>query len=168
MQVPSALSLGEHQNGSMYLFKPRKGDFWFYDETIWAEKRSTAGVLLQDQLKAVTLAHQYNNVSRIAWLCSWKHFEKKKYRYYCYFLSSGVLSDELQGSTLQKRNRGYLVYGETQEGCVLMMGPIRAISQERERRRTFDKSIFASKLSALQHRCLRLLRLFYCEQRYNI
>lgn len=77
MQVPSALSLGEHQNGSMYLFKPRKGDFWFYDETIWAEKRSTAGVLLQDQLKAVTLAHQYNNVSRIAWLCSWKRFEKK-------------------------------------------------------------------------------------------
>ncbi|MED6231883.1 hypothetical protein ATANTOWER_012470 [Ataeniobius toweri] len=27
---------------------------------------------------------------------------------------------------------------------------------KRERRRTFDKSIFTSKLSALQHRCLRL------------
>lgn len=73
MQSPSAFLLGEH---SVILHRnskpPTLVGCWFSDGIVGAEKEHlyTTGVYFRINLKAVMLAHQYNRVSRIAWLCS--------------------------------------------------------------------------------------------------
>lgn len=72
MQAASALLLGEH---NMILRRNSKPsglmDLWWGCS---GQKRSTCDrrCLFQDHFKAVTLAHQYSRVSRIAWLLQLK------------------------------------------------------------------------------------------------
>lgn len=69
MQAPSAFSLGERKCDSTQKFKTHQ---WVTGimMAMSGQKRSTCDhrCLFQDHFKAVTLAHQYSRVCRIAWL----------------------------------------------------------------------------------------------------
>lgn len=119
MQYPPAFLLGDH---SMILHRnPKKSQVGWLLVCCWnclalKKKRSTCDhkCLFQDHFKAVMLAHQYNRVSRIAWLCS----RKCLWAFLTVFLLSGVWckTDSCITGLYIVKKKSYLVSGEIQEG----------------------------------------------------
>lgn len=135
-------------------------------------KRSTCDhrCLFQDHLKAVTLAHQYDMVNRIAWLLQLKTLLS-------FFLTVILLLSGARYKTLSC-TAGLYIVRQRVNWCLVKYRradystwPImlRWILSEPYCKRTngslTNRSISTSKLSALQHRCLRFLLLLTWTQR---